>query len=251
MPATAGAGWNDFTAGNVLTAAQVDSYLMAQSIMRFASAAARDAVLTGANAPTEGMHCTLDDTDKTYRYTGASWAEVGGLSASLFTAKGSLLSATASETPAEVVAGTDFHRLRARAGATAGIEWAAVGAAAEVATQQTTTSTSMTDLGTVGPAVTITTGTEVWVFLAGLLSVTGGAARAFMGVAVSGATTLAAATTNAYTVYFGDPAYGEVNAGRWIRLTGLTPGSNTFTAKYSTSVNTASFGSRLLIAEPV
>jgi hypothetical protein len=37
----AGAGFKDFTAGDILTAAQVDEYLMQQTVMRFANTAAR------------------------------------------------------------------------------------------------------------------------------------------------------------------------------------------------------------------
>ena len=67
----AGAGFKDFTAGDVLTADQVDTYLMHQSVMVFASASARDTALSGVLA--EGMHCYLSDTDTRAYYNGSAW----------------------------------------------------------------------------------------------------------------------------------------------------------------------------------
>jgi hypothetical protein len=48
----AGAGFTTFTAGSVLTAAQVNTYLMQQTVMTFTNEAARDAAIT---SPSEGM----------------------------------------------------------------------------------------------------------------------------------------------------------------------------------------------------
>lgn len=75
----AGAGSKLFTSGSVLTAAEVNTYLMDQTIMRFASEAARDAAFGGAGEPTlaEGMICYLSDSDTLLYYTGASWAALG------------------------------------------------------------------------------------------------------------------------------------------------------------------------------
>ena len=66
-------GFIDFTAGEVLTASQMDTTLR-QTVMRFADAAARDTALTTALA--EGMICYLDDTDEIQKYNGASWASI-------------------------------------------------------------------------------------------------------------------------------------------------------------------------------
>lgn len=63
-------GWRDFVPGEVLTAANVQDYLMDQSVMTFASEAARDAVLT---SPTEGMIVYLADSNTVVRYEGSSW----------------------------------------------------------------------------------------------------------------------------------------------------------------------------------
>lgn len=72
----AGAGFKDFTAGAVLTADQVDTYLMQQSVMVFASAAARTTALTGYVA--EGMMSYLADTNEVSVYDGSAWVSVGG-----------------------------------------------------------------------------------------------------------------------------------------------------------------------------
>jgi len=66
----AGAGFKDFQAGDILTAAEVDTYLMQQTIMVFTDSAARDTAIT---APSEGMFCFLKDTDAVEYYTGSSW----------------------------------------------------------------------------------------------------------------------------------------------------------------------------------
>ena len=74
----AGLGAKLFTAFSKLTAAQVNGYLMDQSIMRFASAAVRDAAFGGAGEPTlaEGMTCYLDDTNQIQSYTGSAWVTI-------------------------------------------------------------------------------------------------------------------------------------------------------------------------------
>jgi hypothetical protein len=57
----AGAGFKLFADGNVLTASEVNTFMMEQQIMVFASAAARDAAIT---SPSEGMFAFLKDVDK-------------------------------------------------------------------------------------------------------------------------------------------------------------------------------------------
>jgi hypothetical protein len=76
----AGAGAFLFTSGSVLTAAQVNTYLMDQAVMRFASAAARTAAFGGAGEPTlaEGMMSYLMDTNSVEVYNGSAWVAIGG-----------------------------------------------------------------------------------------------------------------------------------------------------------------------------
>lgn len=68
----AGLGFKDFVTGEVLTAADVDGYLM-QGVWVFASAAARDAAVT---SPQEGNFAYLKDTNVTTYYTGSAWANL-------------------------------------------------------------------------------------------------------------------------------------------------------------------------------
>lgn len=72
----AGAGAKLFVSGDVLTAAQVNTYLMDQTIMRFATTAARDAAFGGVGEPTlaEGMFAYIDADDTLYFYTGSAWS---------------------------------------------------------------------------------------------------------------------------------------------------------------------------------
>ena len=57
----------------VLPSADVNTYLMNQSVMTFANASARSTALT---SPIEGMVTYLEDTNKTYQYDGANWLEI-------------------------------------------------------------------------------------------------------------------------------------------------------------------------------
>ena len=63
-------GWKDFSSGDVLTAADLDGYVMAQIIGVFADATARDAAIT---SPQEGQHAFLKSDDGLYYYDGSSW----------------------------------------------------------------------------------------------------------------------------------------------------------------------------------
>lgn len=69
-----GSGFKDWTAGDVLTAGDVDGYLMRQTLMTFASSAARDTALSGVLD--EGMVAFLEDTDAITYYTGAAWRTI-------------------------------------------------------------------------------------------------------------------------------------------------------------------------------
>ena len=73
MPLGANAGYKLFNTGDVLTAAQVQNNLQNQSVMFFASAAARDANTALTAALTEGMFCYLADTNITAYYSGSAW----------------------------------------------------------------------------------------------------------------------------------------------------------------------------------
>jgi hypothetical protein len=70
----AGLGFKDFTTGEVLTAADVDGYLM-QGVWVFASAAARTSAVA---SPQEGNMSFLKDTNSLEYYSGAAWVAVAG-----------------------------------------------------------------------------------------------------------------------------------------------------------------------------
>jgi hypothetical protein len=73
MPLGPNAGYKLFTTGDVLTAAQVQHNLANQSVMFYATAAARDADTALTAALTEGMFCFLADTNITAYYNGTAW----------------------------------------------------------------------------------------------------------------------------------------------------------------------------------
>ena len=70
----AGLGRKTFTAGDILTAAQVQGYLQDQAIMVFAGTAARG---TAIGAPSEGMFSYQTDTNSLTFYDGAAWSTYG------------------------------------------------------------------------------------------------------------------------------------------------------------------------------
>ena len=71
----AGAGYKLFNTGDVLTAAQVNTYLNEQTVMVFADSAARTSALSGVLA--EGMMSYLQDTNAVEVFDSSSWVSVG------------------------------------------------------------------------------------------------------------------------------------------------------------------------------
>jgi len=79
------AGTKLFTAGEVLTALDVQYYLMDQVVMTFVNTAERDAEFGGAGEPTlaEGMFAYTADTNTLWYYTGSAWEYAGATSQAL------------------------------------------------------------------------------------------------------------------------------------------------------------------------
>lgn len=186
--------------------------------------------------------------------TAAKLAATAAIQPTIIDAKGDLISATAADTPARLAVGTNGQVLTADSAESTGLKWAtptpsaitAVGSAS-VLTVETTTSTSYTDLATAGPSVTVTTGTDALVTISAILGQGADAGQTIhAGVAVSGASTIAA--SDSYSLFLnGDDftsASGNVSLSTTFKLTGLTPGSNTFTMKYKCSSSTARFENR-------
>lgn len=115
----AGAGFKTFTTGDILTASDVNTYLMQQTVMVFDDASARSTALP---TPSEGMFSYLKDTNLTYRYDGSAWLSDAGTTSPL-TTKGDLW--TYSTTDARLPVGTDGYTLVADSGEATGVKWAA------------------------------------------------------------------------------------------------------------------------------
>lgn len=67
--------YKDFTVGQTLTSAEVDTYLMEQAVMVFDNASARSSAL--GTVVKEGMVSYLKDTDTVQQYNGTIWGPVG------------------------------------------------------------------------------------------------------------------------------------------------------------------------------
>lgn len=116
----------------------------------------------------------------------------------------------------------------------------------EVSGSDTTTSTSYVDLATAGPAQAATTGGRAIVVVSALISNNTAGANSYMSWAVSGATTIGASDTWALQ-HRDSSTNGAMQASRFYLAEGLTPGVNTFTAKYKVSSGTGTFVARQIV----
>ena len=117
-------GFKTYNTGDVLSAADVNGYLM-QGIWVFANATARDAAVT---SPQEGNTCYLKDTDVIQVYSGSAWATQSAsnpISANTVDAKGDLIAATAADTVARLAVGANDTVLTADSSTATGLKWAA------------------------------------------------------------------------------------------------------------------------------
>lgn len=104
-------------APNAQTLAQnIANGIAGRSVMRFASASARTATLTGATAPVEGMVSYLQDTDRLYVYTGSAWVEIGTRQEA-----SAVLTSSSAQTSSEILTGLSVT-LATRAGASYRLE---------------------------------------------------------------------------------------------------------------------------------
>lgn len=73
----AGAGVKLFNSGEVLTAAQLNQFIMDQTVTRFPDTTSRDLAFGGANQPalSEGRICYIDDSNKIQFYDGVQWQD--------------------------------------------------------------------------------------------------------------------------------------------------------------------------------
>lgn len=146
----AGAGYKLFATGDVLTAAQVNTYLQEQTVMVFNDAAARTTALSGVLA--EGMITYLKSDDTVYAYNGSAWVSVastgditevttaatsgltGGATSGAValrintTAKGSIMAGSGASTLGELTVGTNGQYLQADSTTATGLKWASISA---------------------------------------------------------------------------------------------------------------------------
>ena len=111
-------GYKLFSTGEVLTAANVNNYLMNQTVMVFASAAARTTALSGVLA--EGMISYRSDAKVLEIYNGTTWVTESSFVSPL-TTKGDVH--TYSTTDARLPVGSDGQTLVANSAATTGLQW--------------------------------------------------------------------------------------------------------------------------------
>lgn len=114
-----------------------------------------------------------------------------------------------------------------------------------VATSETTSSTSYTDLTTTGPLAAVVTGTQAMAFVSVRLSNQTAGAQALVGCAVTGASAVAASDNDCVRT-LSDAVNSMIRATTCVYYAGLTAGSNTFTMKYRVSANTGTFSERSL-----
>lgn len=214
----------DFTSGQILTAAQMDAIRegMFFGMPTFTNEAARDTAYGAPLSPItlqEGMRAYIQ-TSTVAAATGAVTSVPSGIT-SVYNG-----SAWVCTTPVNAFTST-------------------------TGTTTSGTYTATLTSGGTNPSVTLATGTTALVLVSVGGSVNPAPTTISVGVAVSGATTLAVgANSNAY--YVGITA-GYVHTMTFAKvITGLTAGTNTFTLQYqSGSGNTASFGDRSITVQGI
>jgi len=217
----------DFTSGQILTAAQMDSIREAMFFGQgtFTNEAARDTAYNAAGAMSP---ITLQEGMRAY------------LTASTVAA------ATGATTAVPTGITTVYN----------GSAWVCTTpVSAFTATTGTTTSGSYTATLTSGgtnPSVTLATGTTALMLVSVTASVNPAPTTIGVGVAVSGATTLPVTSGQQTGIYVGITAgyQGTITFAKVI--TGLTAGTNTFTLQYSSGAgNTASFLDRSITVQGI
>ena len=142
----AGLGFKTFTTGEVLTAADVNGYLM-QGVLVFATEAARNSAIT---SPQEGQFAFTKDTNSLWYYSGSAWVASGatgdiegvtagvGISgggtsgtvtitnsmATAIDAKGDLVAGTGADTFSRLAVGANGTVLTADSAEATGLKWA-------------------------------------------------------------------------------------------------------------------------------
>ena len=213
----------DFTSGQILTAAQMDSIREAMFFGQgtFANEAARDTAYNAAGAMSP---ITLQEGMRAY-VTASTVAAATG---------------TNTAVPSGIT--TVYN----------GSAWVCTTPVGSYSnTSGTTTSTSYVTTLTgdaTAVSVTLATGTTALIHMTAQASSNTVATTNYLAISVSGATTLAAGND----MYFGQTtANYSLMLGRSFILTGLTAGTNTFTLNYTTTAGTLTYQRRNLVVQGI
>lgn len=116
---------------------------------------------------------------------------------------------------------------------------------------ETTASTSYGSLATVGPQIALTTGSNALIFMSARMSNDTAGAECYMDFAISGASSRSALDHTGICIT-SNAANDIYRVGTTHLVTsGLTAGSNTFTAQYRVSAGTGTFDERRMIVLPL
>ncbi len=113
----------------------------------------------------------------------------------------------------------------------------------EILMTETTTSTTYANLATIGPSVTVLTGTKALLIITAFLNCVSANVSCNVSIAISGATTRP--PIDEASLYLFSPIAGPaIVASHAYIVTGLTPGLNTFILKYKQVGGSATFAHR-------
>jgi len=230
----AGLGFKTFTVGEVLSAADVNGYLM-QGVLVFATTAARDAAIT---SPQEGQFAFTKDTNSLFYYDGATWVASGatgdiegvtagtGISgggtsgtvtvtnsmATAIDAKGDLIVGTGADAFSRLAVGTNGQVLTADSSEATGLKFATPAVAASGLTLiSTTTIGSGVSSATVSGAFSATYDNY-------LITLTDGTNSSNTDIKL----TLGSTTTGYYNfLIYGNPSSGTVNGSASSNVSGF------------------------------
>lgn len=211
----AGQGFKTFATGDVLSAADVNGYLM-QGVLVFADSAERDAEIT---SPEEGQFAYLKDTNVTTYYTGSAWANLDttGMTNPMTTTGDTIYSSSGS-TPARLGIGSTGQVLTVAGGVPT---WATpAGGGGKVlqvvqtvsTTAQSSSSSTYADMTGFSATITPTSATSkilALVSVGGCLKNSANASNAVMLRLVRGSTTI---YTNSWLGYTGTTVTFEGDA---------------------------------------